>query len=309
MALLGALTLGVGMTLKDRIKIRVETWEAAARPWAGRGRLNSLVFEFVIFGLKQAWASLFGGAMLLLLITTHLFWPAHAPVARYDALVVAAILIQAFMLASRLEQPSEALVIVIFHIVGTVMEVFKTAHGSWIYPEASVLRIGGVPLFSGFMYACIGSYIARVMRLMDIRYERFPPLWAPWLLALLSYANFFTHHYMPDMRLGLFAVSILIWGRTWVIFTPDVKARRMPLILSALLVALFIWVAENLGTFASAWVYPTQRHAWSIVPIAKIGSWYLLVTLSFVLVTIVRRPRMATVAIGPARAPSLYGPS
>jgi len=296
------------MTLKDRIKIRVETWEAAARPWAGRGRLNSLVFEFVIFGLKQAWASLFGGAMLLLLITTHLFWPAHAPVARYDALVVAAILIQAFMLASRLEQPSEALVIVIFHIVGTVMEVFKTAHGSWIYPEASVLRIGGVPLFSGFMYACIGSYIARVMRLMDIRYERFPPLWAPWLLALLSYANFFTHHYMPDMRLGLFAVSILIWGRTWVIFTPDVKARRMPLILSALLVALFIWVAENLGTFASAWVYPTQRHAWSIVPIAKIGSWYLLVTLSFVLVTIVRRPRMATVAIGPARAPSLYGP-
>lgn len=308
MALLGALTLGVGMTLKDRIKIRVETWEAAARPWAGRGRLNSLVFEFVIFGLKQAWASLFGGAMLLLLITTHLFWPAHAPVARYDALVVAAILIQAFMLASRLEQPSEALVIVIFHIVGTVMEVFKTAHGSWIYPEASVLRIGGVPLFSGFMYACIGSYIARVMRLMDIRYERFPPLWAPWLLALLSYANFFTHHYMPDMRLGLFAVSILIWGRTWVIFTPDVKARRMPLILSALLVALFIWVAENLGTFASAWVYPTQRHAWSIVPIAKIGSWYLLVTLSFVLVTIVRRPRMATVAIGPARAPSLYGP-
>lgn len=308
MALLGALTLGVGMTLKDRIKIRVETWEAAARPWAGRGRLNSLVFEFVIFGLKQAWASLFGGAMLLLLITTHLFWPAHAPVARYDALVVAAILIQAFMLASRLEQPSEALVIVIFHIVGTVMEVFKTAHGSWIYPEASVLRIGGVPLFSGFMYACIGSYIARVMRLMDIRYERFPPLWAPWLLALLSYANFFTHHYMPDMRLGLFAVSLLIWGRTWVIFTPDVKARRMPLILSALLVALFIWVAENLGTFASAWVYPTQRHAWSIVPIAKIGSWYLLVTLSFVLVTIVRRPRMATVAIGPARAPSLYGP-
>ena len=308
MALLGALTLGVGMTLKDRIKIRVETWEASARPWAGRGRLNSLLFEFVIFGLKQAWASLFGAAMLLLLITTHLFWPAHAPVARYDALVVAAILIQAFMLASRLEQPSEALVIVIFHIVGTVMEVFKTAHGSWIYPEASVLRIGGVPLFSGFMYACIGSYIARGMRLMDIRYERFPPLWAPWLLALLSYANFFTHHYMPDMRLGLFAVSLLIWGRTWVIFTPDVKARRMPLILSALLVALFIWVAENLGTFASAWVYPTQRHAWSIVPIAKIGSWYLLVTLSFVLVTIVRRPRMAGVAIGPARAPSLYGP-
>jgi uncharacterized membrane protein YoaT (DUF817 family) len=52
-------------------------------------------------------------------------------------------------------------VIAIFHLVGTVMEVFKTAHGSWIYPEPSLLRIGGVPLFSGFMYACIGSYLAR----------------------------------------------------------------------------------------------------------------------------------------------------
>jgi len=139
------------MTLKDRIKTWVEAWEASARPWTRRRRLNGLVFEFVIFGRKQAWASLFGLATLLLLVITHLIWPAHSPLARYDALVAAAILIQVFMLASRLEQPSEALVIIIFHIVGTVMEVFKTAHGSWTYPEASVLRIGGVPLFSQFM--------------------------------------------------------------------------------------------------------------------------------------------------------------
>jgi len=146
------------------------------------------------------------------------------------------------------------------------------------------------------------------MRLMDIRYERFPTLCAPWTLALLSYANFFTHHYVPDIRWGLFAFSILIWGRTWVIFTPDVMARRMPLILSALLVVVFIWVAETLGAFATAWVYPSQRHAWSVVPIAKVGSWYLLVTSSFVLVTLVHRPRAVGGAIGPARAPSLYGP-
>jgi len=139
------------MTLKDRIKTWVEAWEASARPWTRRRRLNGLVFEFVIFGRKQAWASLFGLATLLLLVITHLIWPAHSPLARYDALVAAAILIRVFMLASRLEQPSEALVIIIFHIVGTVMEVFKTAHGSWTYPEASVLRIGGVPLFSKFM--------------------------------------------------------------------------------------------------------------------------------------------------------------
>jgi uncharacterized membrane protein YoaT (DUF817 family) len=295
------------MNLKDRIKSKVEAWEASARPWARRNRLNAFVLEFVIFGLKQAWASLFGGAMLFLLVATHLYWPTHSPVARYDALVIAAMLIQVFMLATGLERWNEALVIVIFHVVGTVMEVFKTAHGSWIYPEASILRIGGVPLFSGFMYASIGSYIARVMRLMDIHYERLPPLWAPWMLALLSYANFFTHHYIPDIRWGLFAFSAFIWGRTWVIFTPDIMARRMPLIVSALLVALFIWVAENFGTFATAWVYPSQRHAWSLVPIAKIGSWYLLVTLSFVLVTLVHRPVRIGRADSPARAPPLYG--
>ena len=64
--------------------------------------------------------------------------------------------------------------------VGTLMELFKTSHGSWIYPEHNLLRIGGVPLFSGFMYASIGSFIARIQRLLDIRFEAYPPLWAPW---------------------------------------------------------------------------------------------------------------------------------
>lgn len=32
------------------------------------------------------------------------------------------------------------------------MFVYETAMGSWTYPEPSVLRIGGVPLFTGFGY-------------------------------------------------------------------------------------------------------------------------------------------------------------
>jgi len=271
--------------------------EVALRPWADRSPLNGWCFEFLMFGLKQAWASLFGGAMLVLLVGTHFIWPRlwphGGPLARYDFLVLAAISIQATMLATRLEQWDEALVILVFHVVGTIMELFKTAHGSWIYPEASLLRIGGVPLFSGFMYASIGSYIARTWRLMDLQYERFPPLWAPWTLAVLSYVNFFTHLYLPDIRLGLFTFSAFIWRGTWVRFTPDRKVRRMPLLVSALLVAVFIWIAENLGTFAAAWVYPSQARHWSPVGPGKIGAWYLLVTLSFVLVTIVRRPGAA----------------
>ncbi|HTK36065.1 MAG TPA: DUF817 domain-containing protein [Caulobacteraceae bacterium] len=266
-------------------------FEAWARPWAERGPARASAFEFLLFGLKQAWASLFGGAMLLLLVGTHWLWPAHAPLARYDFLVIAAVAIQAAMLGTRLERWDEAVVILIFHLVGTGMELFKTAHGSWIYPEPSSLRIGGVPLFSGFMYACIGSYIARAWRLFEITFERYPPVWGPWLLALLAYANFFTHHYLPDIRWGLFAFSVALFGPAWFRFTPDRAPRRMPMLLGFLLVALFIWIAENAGTFANAWIYPAQRGGWSVVPLSKLGSWYLLMMLSFVLVTVVHRPR------------------
>ena len=48
--------------------------------------------------------------------------------------------------------------------------------------------------------------------------------------------------------------------------------------------------AENLGTFAAAWVYPSQQDGWHIVPIDKMGAWYLLMLLSFVLVSLVHRP-------------------
>jgi uncharacterized membrane protein YoaT (DUF817 family) len=281
------------MSLKDRIKGRVAAFDVWARPWAERSRWRGWAYEFLLFGLKQAWACLFGALMLALLLGTHLFWPDEAPLARYDFLVLASVAIQGALLATKLERWDEAAVILIFHAVGTAMEVFKTAQGSWIYPEESLLRIGGVPLFSGFMYACVGSYIARAMRLFEIRFLNYPPLWTTWLLAVAAYVNFFTHHYTIDVRYGLFAFSLLIFWRTWFVFTPDRKARYMPMVVGLLLVALFIWFAENLGTFAAAWVYPSQRHGWHLVPLEKMGSWYLLMLLSFVLVTLVHKPARA----------------
>lgn len=59
----------------------------------------------------------------------------------------------------------------------------------------------------------------------------------------------------------------------------------MPLLVGFFLVALFIWFAENIGTFAHAWTYPDQRHGWQMVGLAKLGSWYLLMIISFVLVS------------------------
>ena len=127
------------------------------------------LYEFLLFGFKQGWACLFGGLMLAMLLATHLFYPADAPIHRYDALTLGALAIQIGMLAFRLETWAEAKVILAFHIVGTAMEIFKTSAGSWVYPEPALLRIAGVPLFSGFMYACVGSYSARVWRLFDFR--------------------------------------------------------------------------------------------------------------------------------------------
>ncbi len=278
------------MSLKDWIKGRVATMDLAARPWAARSRFNAFAYEFLLFGLKQAWACLYGGAMVALLIASHFWWPADAALARYDFLLIAALTLQVLLLATRLERWDEALVIAVFHVVGTVMEIFKTSHGSWIYPEASVLRIGEVPLFSGFMYAAIGSYIARAWRLFEIRFSNYPPLWGPWLLAVLSYINFFSHHYIVDVRWGLFLLSVLLFGRASFQFTPDRKARTMPMLLGFLLVAVFIWFAENIGTFTATWTYPQQAAEWRPVSLAKLGSWYLLMMLSFVLVSLVHRP-------------------
>jgi uncharacterized membrane protein YoaT (DUF817 family) len=298
----------VGSNLNQRIKARVIAFDQAMRPWAARSRLRGYAYEFLLFGLKQAWACLFGGCMLALLLGTGWWWPAAAPLARYDFLVLAAIALQAALIVLGLEKPREALVIFIFHIVGTVMEVFKTAHGSWSYPEASLLRIGGVPLFSGFMYACVGSYIARSFRLFDIRFIRYPPLGAPWLLAAGAYINFFTHHYLPDIRMAIFAGSALVFARSWFTFRPDLKTRRMPVIVGLLLVALFLWFAENLGTFARAWTYPDQNDGWRLVSIAKLGAWYMLMLLSWVLVSLVHKPLAAEAHDHPSRPAPLDRP-
>jgi len=195
------------------------------------------------------------------------------------------------MLFLRMETVREAKVILIFHVVGTLMELFKTSAGSWTYPEGSVIRLGHVPLFSGFMYASVGSYLARITRILDMRYTRYPSMKITSLLAVLIYANFFTHHFIPDFRVALFVFVAVAFGPTWVYYRPYCAYRRMPLLLGFCLVALFIWAAENIGTFATIWVYPHQRDGWHLVHFEKYGAWLLLMIISFILVSFVHPPR------------------
>jgi uncharacterized membrane protein YoaT (DUF817 family) len=259
--------------------------------WAGKQPATAFLYEFVRFGLKQGWACLFGGAMVGLLIATSLWYPRGVPLARYDFLFLAALAIQIAMLTFRLETFEEAKVILIFHIVGTLMELFKTGVGSWIYPEAAIFRIAGVPLFSGFMYAAVGSYIARSWRLFDFRFVRHPPLWTLFAVSVGIYVNFYTHHYFVDIRLVLFAALALLCGRTWLYYKVHHHYRRMPLLLGLFLVAVFIWIAENFGTLTRTWIYPSQINGWAMVPLGKLSSWFLLMTISYVMVAWVNKPQ------------------
>lgn len=256
----------------------------AARP------LTAGLYEFVRFGVKQAWACLFGGIVVFLIIATFLFYPRGVALARYDFLFLSMVVVQAVLILTRLEKFDEAKVILIYHVVGTIMELFKTSVGSWIYPEPSFFRIAGVPLFTGFMYACIGSYLCRAWRLFDFRFTHHPPRWALIILSIAIYVNFFAHHYFLDARLLLFAAAALLFGRAFVYFKIWRVHRQMPLLLGLVLVSLFIWFTENIGTFTKTWLYPSQLQGWSVVSFAKLGSWFLLLIISYTLVTLINRP-------------------
>jgi uncharacterized membrane protein YoaT (DUF817 family) len=269
----------------------IDAEEKLGQGFERQGPAAAGLYEFLRFGLKQGWACLFGGLMVALLIATRLWYPADLPVTRYDFLFLSAVVIQGLLLVLRLETADEAKVILLFHVVGTAMEIFKTSVGSWTYPEASLFRIGGAPLFAGFMYAAVGSYLARVWRLFDFQFTRHPPLPAVIGLAIAIYVNFFMHHYLPDMRLALFVLTALLFGRTMVHFKVWRIHRSMPLLLGFVLVALFIWFAENIGTITGAWLYPHQAKGWSIVPVSKLGAWFLLMIISYVMIAALNRPQ------------------
>jgi len=259
--------------------------------WA-RARLPYAVAELVMFVLKQGWACLFGGLLLAAIIATKLVWQPDWPVQRYDALFLFAIATQVIFLWRKLETWEEARVILLFHLTGTAMEWFKVDAGSWAYPEAGVFKLMGVPLFSGFMYAAVGSYMARVIRVFDMAFAPYPRFSLTVLLATAIYVNFFAHHFLPDIRLGLFVATVALYARTRIWFCVHDRHWWMPLPLAAFLSALALWLAENVGTATGTWIYSGQVGG-QLVSFAKIGSWYLLLYVAFVTVTLVSRSALS----------------
>ena len=240
--------------------------------------------EFLIFGMKQAQAAIFAGSFFVLLFISN-----HIPLfglARYDFLFIAAVLIQIVLYFTKLETKDEVKVIFLFHIIGLVLELYKTspAIGSWSYPEGGILKIATVPLYSGFMYAAIGSYISQAWKIFKLELTNYTHYLLSVFLCLLIYINFFTNHYIYDIRLFLIAAVFIFFWKTKVYFTVTNIRRYMPMNVAFLLIAFFIWVAENISTYLGAWQYPNQVHAWAVVSTSKITSWFLMVIISFILV-------------------------
>ena len=246
--------------------------------------LSRFAVEFLYFGIKEARACLFVGLFFAAVFSVPRGGIFGLP--RYDVLLAIALAIQAWMVWSKLETMDELKAVCLFHLVGFALEVFKTSSGikSWAYPDFSYTKVWGVPLFSGFMYAAVGSYLIQAWRLLDVRVRHHPPYWMAALIAALIYANFFTHHYIGDYRWYIAACALGLYARATVVFRPYDRDRAMPLLLSFVLIGFFIWLAENISTFYGIWKYPNQLGAWSTVHVGKWSSWSLLVIMTFTIV-------------------------
>lgn len=250
----------------------------------GLAGLSRFALEFWYFGIKNARACLFAGlffAAVFCLPRGNLFG-----LPRYDILLLIAIVIQVGMVWTRLETLDELKAICLFHVIGFALEVFKTSSGiqSWAYPDFAYSKLFGVPLFSGFMYAAIGSYMIQAWRLFELRIQHHPPYWMATLISISIYANFFTHHYIGDYRWYIAACTLGLYARTTVLFRPLDRDRTMPLLLSFVLIGFFIWLAENISTFFGVWKYPNQIGAWATVHVGKWSSWSLLVIMTFTII-------------------------
>lgn len=253
-----------------------------------------MIKELFLFIQKNIQACIFGAGLLFVILLTEYI---HIDgIARYDIIFISAIIFQIILIASKMESFKEMRVIVLFHIVATVMEFFKTSSeiGSWSYPsiDETFFRILTVPLFTGFLYSAVGSYISRIIKIFNMKFINYPRQYIVGLIAAGIYINFFTHHYIYDFRYILFGFILFFFWKTKINFTIHKKVRKMHFIIAGFLASFFIWIAENIASYSNVWLYPDQVEYWKLVYVQKIGSWFLLLIISFLLVSLVYKERL-----------------
>lgn len=243
--------------------------------------------QLFYFGREQAFACIFPVVIFASLAITK-FMPLPL-LPRYDWLLIICLTMQWWMLRAGLETKDELKVITLFHLIGLTLEIFKVHMGSWAYPEEGLFKVFGVPLYSGFMYASVASYLCQAWRRLYVELVNWPPYVVVVPLAIAIYLNFFWHHFWLDVRWWLGLLVMIIFWRSSVNYQVNGIKYRMPIVLSFVLIGFFIWLAENIATFFGAWQYPNQTHTWSLVHLGKISSWLLLVIVSFLIVAELKR--------------------
>lgn len=256
-------------------------------------QIRRALIQLIRFGWQQAWSCIFPVVIFAsLAITKYIEFPL---LPRYDWLLLICLAMQWWMVRSGLETRDELKVITMFHLIGLTLELYKVNMGSWSYPGGAYSKVFGVPLFSGFMYASVASYLCQAWRRLNVELVKWPRNWMVVLLASMIYLNFFTHHFWIDVRWWLSVLVIVLFWRTWVSYEVGGSRYRMSVSISFVLIGFFIWIAENIATFFGAWEYPNQSRTWQIVHFGKVSSWLLLVIVSFLIVATLKRVKQRLV--------------
>ena len=242
---------------------------------------------------------MFGAVFVVAILASAALWNADWAVARTDALFVFGVLGLVAMFALGWNALGDALPIGAVFLAGVVLEWQRTGAGAWAYEAGGVLQFGQKPLFVGFMYAAVGSYIIRSLRLKALMVTGMPAIWIGLGAGAVIYGSYFLS--LPSWVRPLLLTFVVIVFSGARVRSPSGSWLYVPVALA--MAAVLLWVAENVGTFTGTWSYPGQG-AYEFVSLSKIGAWFLLLNVCFLLVIYLgpgdlRRHREGTDASSP----------
>lgn len=128
--------------------------------------------QLLYFTYEQALSCLFPVVIFLTLALSKII--SIPGFYRYDFILIVCLLMQWIMYKTGLETKDELKVITVFHLIGLLLEIYKVHFGSWSYPEEAYSKVFGVPLYSGFMYASVASYICQAWRRLHLQMYLWP---------------------------------------------------------------------------------------------------------------------------------------
>lgn len=158
------------------------------------------VRQLLYFSYQQALSCIFPVAIFITLALSKII---HIPgLYRYDFILLVCLLIQYAMYKTGMETKDELKVIAVFHLIGLLLEIYKVYFGSWAYPEQAWTKIFGVPLYSGFMYASVASYICQAWRRLHLQMHSWPN--AMWTIQKVGFSIEILFYFIDSLLPAIF---------------------------------------------------------------------------------------------------------